>query len=68
MRDFYNILQYSLIGGSDTVSEDEEEEEKMKTRYVTVEESKLRLLLSRQCPSSGCQHPCLVDQTTRGGG
>jgi hypothetical protein len=33
---------------------------------VIVEETRLRLLLSQQCRTEGCTHPCIVRQTTRG--
>ena len=46
--------------------EEEEEEEDKRNCYVIVEETRLRLLLSQQCRTEGCPHPCHVRQTTRG--
>ena len=57
----------ALAKGEDEDEDGEEsEEEEERHSYVIVEETRLRLLLSQQCRTEGCPHPCLVRPTTRG--
>ena len=56
----------ALAKGDDEDEDEEDEEEEERTCYVLVAETRLRLLLSQQCRTEGCSHPCQVRQTTRG--
>ena len=63
----YLNIWMTVPPGEDDADEDEDEEVEELDPLVCVKESKLRLLLSRQCLTEGCEQPTSVTTSKRGG-